>query len=63
VIHLDTNAAIALLNGRPPLVRIRLDAAVAAATPVALAIIVYHELIYGAAVSERRKANGTRLRF
>jgi tRNA(fMet)-specific endonuclease VapC len=57
VIHLDINAAIALLNGRPPAVRVRLGAAVAAAMPVALSIIVYHELMYGAAASERRTAN------
>lgn len=57
MIHLDTNAAIALLNGRPPALRQRLDAALAAATPVAVSIIVYHELMYGAAASARREAN------
>jgi len=57
VIHLDTNAAIALLNDRPPAVRTRFDEARAAHTPLALSIVVYHELMYGAAASERRREN------
>jgi tRNA(fMet)-specific endonuclease VapC len=57
VIHLDANVAIALLNGRQPQVRARFDAALGAGTPLALSIIVFHELMYGAAASERRKAN------
>jgi tRNA(fMet)-specific endonuclease VapC len=57
VIHLDANVAIALLNDRQPQVRARFDAALAAATPLGLSIIVYHELMYGAAASERCKAN------
>jgi len=57
VIHLDTNAAIALLNGRPPAVRHRFDVALAAGTPLGLSTIVYHELMYGAAHSQRRSAN------
>jgi len=57
VIHLDTNAAIALLNDRPPAVRARFDEARAAHTPLALSIVVYHELMYGAAASERRREN------
>ena len=57
MIHLDTNVAIALLNGRQPQVRSRFDAALAAGTRLGLSIIVYHELMYGAANSERRKAN------
>jgi tRNA(fMet)-specific endonuclease VapC len=57
LIHLDTNVAIALLNDRQPQVRARFEAALAAGTPLALSIIVYHELMYGAAASERRKAN------
>ena len=57
MIHLDTNVAIALLNGRQPQVRSRFDAALAAGTRLCLSIIVYHELMYGAANSERRKAN------
>lgn len=57
MIHLDSNVAIALLNNRQPQVRARFDAARAAGTAMALSIIVYHELMYGAAASERRKAN------
>ncbi len=57
MIHLDTNVAIALLNNSQPQVRARFDAARAAATPFSLSIIVYHELMYGAAASQRRKAN------
>jgi tRNA(fMet)-specific endonuclease VapC len=57
MIHLDANAAIALLNDRQPQVRARFDATLAAGTPLGLSIIVYYELMYGAAASERRKAN------
>lgn len=57
MIHLDANVAIALLNDRQPQVRARFDAALGAGTPLALSIIVFHELMYGAAASERRKAN------
>ena len=57
MIHLDTNAAIALLNGRPQVVRERFDVARSAASPIAMSIIVYYELMYGAAASERRNAN------
>ena len=57
MIHLDTNAAIALLNDRQPAVRMRFDEVRAARTPLALSIVVYHELMYGAAASERRREN------
>jgi tRNA(fMet)-specific endonuclease VapC len=57
LIHLDTNVAIALLNEAQPRVRTRFDAARAAGTPFRLSMIVYHELMYGAAASKRRKAN------
>jgi tRNA(fMet)-specific endonuclease VapC len=57
LIHLDTNVAIALLKNRHPQVRARFDAARAARTPLGLSMIVYHELMYGAAHSERRRAN------
>ncbi len=57
MIHLDANAAIALLNDRPKAVREKFDAARAVGTPLCLSMIVYHELMYGAAHSERRKAN------
>jgi tRNA(fMet)-specific endonuclease VapC len=61
VIHLDTNVAIALLNNRPSQVRARFDEALAADTPMALSMIVYHELMYGAAASERRVENETKI--
>ena len=57
MIHLDTNAAIALLNERPVEARAKFDAARAAGTPIALSMIVYHELMYGAAHSEKRHEN------
>jgi tRNA(fMet)-specific endonuclease VapC len=57
VIHLDTNVAIALLNDRQPAVRRRFDAARTAGTALCLAIVVYHELMYGAAHSARRAEN------
>jgi tRNA(fMet)-specific endonuclease VapC len=56
MIHLDTNVAIALLNNRQPHVRARFDAA-QATTALGMSIIVYHELMYGAAKSERKQAN------
>jgi tRNA(fMet)-specific endonuclease VapC len=57
VIHLDANAAIALLNERPPSVRARYDDACASGSVFALSIVVYHELMYGAAASARRRDN------
>jgi tRNA(fMet)-specific endonuclease VapC len=57
VIHLDTNVAIALLNGRPLQVRQRFDAARDAGTPIFLSAIVFYELMYGAANSLRRAEN------
>lgn len=57
MIHLDTNVAIALLNDAQPRVRTRFDAARTAGMPFSLSMIVYHELMYGAAASRRRKAN------
>jgi tRNA(fMet)-specific endonuclease VapC len=56
MIHLDTNVAIALLNNRQPHVRARFDAA-QATTALGMSIIVYHELMYGAARSERKQSN------
>ena len=56
MIHLDTNVAIALLNNRQPQVRARFDAALTA-TPLAMSVVVYHELMFGAANSAQRQAN------
>jgi tRNA(fMet)-specific endonuclease VapC len=63
LIHLDTNIAIALLNGRPPQARTQLGAALAAATPLAMSIIAYSELQYGAAASSQRRVNEERIAF
>ncbi len=57
MIHLDTNAAIAVLNDRPTTVRVRLMQAQKTGTSVALSMIVYHELMVGAACSIRRREN------
>jgi tRNA(fMet)-specific endonuclease VapC len=57
VIHLDANAAIALLNERPLSVRARFEQARSSGAVFALSIVVYHELMYGAAASARRLAN------
>lgn len=57
MIHLDTTIAIALLNNRQPRLRARFDAALAAATSPAMSVVVYHELMYGAANSAQRQAN------
>jgi len=57
VIHLDTNVAIALLNGRQAQVRSRFDAALSATSPLAMSVVVYHELMHGAANSAHRQAN------
>mgnify|MGYP001601487534 CR=1 FL=1 len=61
MIHLDTNVAIALLNGRQRKVRKRLDDTRAAGTPLGLSMIAYHELIYRAARSERRSDNESKI--
>ena len=57
MIHLDTNVAIALLNGRPPQVRQKFDETREAATPIFMSAIVFHELMCGAANSLRRSEN------
>ncbi len=58
---LDTNACIALLNGRPASVRARLQAVVTGGHVVAVSSIVAFELWYGAAKSARIDANRERL--
>jgi tRNA(fMet)-specific endonuclease VapC len=57
VIHLDTNVAIAILNGRPEKVRSRFDLARSSKTPIFMSTVVFHELMYGAANSQRRNQN------
>lgn len=61
MIHLDTNVAIALLNGRPEGIRSRFDAARAAGDRFALSAVAYHELRYGAAASARPLDNERKL--
>jgi tRNA(fMet)-specific endonuclease VapC len=58
---LDTNACIAIINGRPPGVRRRLRAALTRGEPVAVSSIALFELWYGVAKSARTAANGERL--
>ena len=57
MIWLDTNVAIALLGDRTPAVRHRFDEARSTGAAMALSIVVYHELMYGAAISQRRADN------
>ena len=61
MIHLDTNATIALLNQRAPRVRENLNASLAIGIPLFLSAIVFHELLYGAAYSGRREANENKI--
>ena len=58
---LDTNACIALIDGRPEKVRGRLARALAAADEVATSSIALFELWYGVAKSARRQVNSARL--
>ena len=58
---LDTNACIALINGSPPNVRLRLEQALKDGASVAVSAVVAFELWYGAAKSTRRQANRQRL--
>jgi tRNA(fMet)-specific endonuclease VapC len=58
---LDTNACIALINGRPESVRRRLERALGKGDQVATSSIVLFELWYGAAKSARSSQNRERL--
>jgi tRNA(fMet)-specific endonuclease VapC len=58
---LDTSACIALINGSPPGVRLRLERALKDGASVAVSAVVAFELWYGAAKSARRQANRQRL--
>ena len=57
MIQLDTNVAIALLNQNQPKVRAHFDAALSAKTSIAMSTLVYFELMFGAANSQKRAAN------
>jgi len=54
---LDTNACIALINGKEPAVRIRLQKALAKDAKVVVSSVVAFELWYGVAKSARPEAN------
>ena len=58
---LDTNACIAVINGSPQQVRLRLEQAVKRGEDVAVPAVAAFELWYGAAESARRQANVRRL--
>lgn len=62
MILLDTNMAVALMNGHPALVRLNYRTAIAAGESVAVSTIVVFELQYGVAGSQHRDANAERLR-
>ncbi len=61
MILLDTNAVIAAISGRPPLVRTRLAATLAGGNAVATSSLVVFELWYGVARSQRQAENAARL--
>lgn len=54
---LDTNACIALINGKPPSIRTRLQKALAADATAWVSSVVAFELWYGVAKSARPEAN------
>jgi tRNA(fMet)-specific endonuclease VapC len=54
---LDTNACIALINNRAPLVRARMQKALAGDVKVLVSSVVAFELWYGVAKSARPEAN------
>jgi tRNA(fMet)-specific endonuclease VapC len=58
---LDTNACIALLNGRPEAVRARFTRAVTKGGTVAVSAIVSFELWYGVGKSARQQFNAARV--
>jgi tRNA(fMet)-specific endonuclease VapC len=58
---LDTNACIALINGRPDAVRRRFVRVSAAGDLIATSSVVLFELWYGAAKSQRPKQNAERV--
>jgi len=58
---LDTNACIALINGKEANVRRRFQRAVARESVILLSSIVAFELWYGVAKSQRKESNTVRL--
>ncbi len=57
MICLDTNVVIAVINGRIPTVRDRVEAALVASETLAISVIVLFELWYGVTRSHRAQAN------
>ena len=58
---LDTNACIALINGHPRAVRLRLDKAVASGARILVSSISLFELWYGVGKSAKQEFNRKRL--
>jgi tRNA(fMet)-specific endonuclease VapC len=58
---LDTNACIALINGKPAEVRRRFEVAASAGATITTSSVVVFELWYGVAKSARPGANAERL--
>ena len=61
MIHLDSNIVIALLNRGGERVRARFYSAQAEGTTIAISIVVFHELMFGAAASEQRERNEAKI--
>ncbi len=61
MICLDTNVVIAAINGRSPVVRTRLEAALVNDPEVGLPTIVLYELWFGVSKSARMQANSAAL--
>ncbi len=59
---LDANACIAIIHGRPPIVRERFQAALAGGATMAVPSVVAFELWYGLGKSERQALDTERLR-
>ena len=58
---LDTNACVALINGKPPAVRRRFERAVDTHESLLVSSVVAFELWYGVAKSEQKEPNTRRL--
>jgi len=58
---LDTNACIALINGKPPAVRLRFQKAIDAGEEAHVPAVVAFELWYGVAKSIQQQANAARV--
>lgn len=62
MICLDTNAVIAAITNRVPIVRVRLSEQLRAGAAISVPVIALFELRYGCAKSQRRPQNETLLR-